>query len=103
MGAEMTFVFDLDGTLCHTDGQDYGGAVPVASRIARVNALYLGGHTIVIDTARGSGSGVDWSARTRVQLARWGVAYHQLRCGVKFPADVYIDDKAQSVLDWDVN
>ena len=89
-----TFCFDLDGTLCHTEGMEYGRAVPIQEMIDYLNRLYMDGHRIVIDTARGSGTGEDWFSRTTMQLANWGVMYHKLRTGVKIPADVYIDDRS---------
>ena len=92
----MIYVFDLDGTLCETDGMDYADARPLLGRIGIVNGLYLAGHTIVIDTARGSGSGIDWHGETTWQLARWGVRYHELRCGKKAVGDVYVDDRAEN-------
>ena len=101
MGAPMIYVFDLDGTLCDTRGKDYAGSVPILDRIERVNKLHDIGHTIIIDTARGSGSGEDWHGRTSQQLASWGVQYHELRAGIKPPADIYIDDRAINVVDWD--
>ena len=91
----MTFVFDLDGTLCHTEGKRYGQAVPYVDRIARVNQLVAAGHRVVIDTARGSGTGYDWYPMTVEQLARWGCQYAALYVGSKTPGDVYIDDRAQ--------
>ena len=96
----MIYVFDLDNTLCQTTGKDYANAIPITERIGRLNDLSKAGHTILIDTARGSGSGEDWTQRTAEQLDRWGVLYHTLRCGVKPPADFYIDDKAINVHDW---
>ncbi len=92
----MTYVFDLDGTLCDTIGDDYANARPVPHRIAEVNQLWVAGHRIVIDTARGSGSGIDWRELTERQLATWGVQYDLLRVGAKLPADVYVDDRAVS-------
>lgn len=88
----MIYVFDLDGTLCETQGRDYGGALPRQGRIDAVNTLYRAGHTIVIDTARGSLTGDDWHARTVTQLKAWGVHYHTLRTGQKAFGDVYVDD-----------
>ena len=44
----MIYVFDLDGTICLTEGRDYAEAVPLAERIAAVNALFDAGHTIII-------------------------------------------------------
>lgn len=95
----MIYCFDIDGTLCtNTDG-DYELAQPDAARIGRVNALYDEGHRIVLYTARGSTTGIDWREFTEQQLASWGVRYHQLFLG-KPQADVYIDDRGMSLLEW---
>ncbi len=96
----MIYCIDLDGTLSETTGTDYANAKPNDERIERVNALHDDGDTIIIDTARGSGSGEDWTERTASQLAEWGVKYGTLRCGVKIPADMYVDDRGVNVLDW---
>ena len=87
------FVFDLDGTLCHTEGSDYPEARARPDRIAVINRLYDEGHTVVIDSARGSTTGKDWSALTLRQLRDWGVRFHHARTGIKFYGDVYVDDK----------
>ena len=89
----MIYVFDLHGTLCNTKGTIYEEATPMTDRIARVNKLYDEGHTIIIDTARGCGSGKNWFYFTVEQLKGWGVKFHTLRTGVKFGADVFVDDK----------
>ena len=89
----LTYCFDIDGTLCDQQSSDYSRAEPYKTRIARVNALFDEGHRIVLFTARGSKSGIDWSAATTLQLEQWGVRYHQLILG-KPHADFYIDDKA---------
>jgi FMN phosphatase YigB (HAD superfamily) len=90
----MIYVFDLDGTLCETDGMNYRDAKPIRERVAHVNRLYEQGHTIYIDTARGSETEIDWAQLTRDQLAVWGVQYHRLRAGVKIFGHVYVDDRA---------
>lgn len=97
----MTICFDLDGTLCEqrTDGQ-YHLATPYAGRIGWVNHLATRGHRIIIDTARGSGTGTDWRTATEQQLADWGVLYHELRIGEKPAADLYVDDRAQNAVDY---
>jgi hypothetical protein len=96
----MIYCFDLDGTLCtNTDG-DYESAVPFLDRINKVNELYDDGHTIKVETARGSGTGIDWREVTENQLKDWGVKYHELRVGVKMHADVFIDDKGISDKDF---
>lgn len=96
----MRYCVDMDGTLCYTDGEHYADAKPNWEAIARLNALYRDGHTIIIDTARGSGSGIDHRRLTQQQLTRWGVDYDELRVGHKVPADVYIDDRAINADDW---
>lgn len=90
----MIYCFDLDGTLC-TSGA-YETAQPYRDRIALVNNLYDNGHTIIIDTARGSVSGKDWTEFTRNQIGLWGIKYHCLRCGVKFAAQIFVDDRAKT-------
>jgi len=85
--------FDLDGTLCKTDGIDYKSAIPKMDRIYKVNEQYNNGIKILIETARGSTTKVDWYDFTKSQLDGWGVKYHELRTGVKMNADLYVDDK----------
>lgn len=88
----MIFCFDLDGTLC-THCDNYEDAEPIESRINYVNELFETGHTIIIDTARGSETGIDWFETTSKQLIKWGCRYHKLRVGQKINADLFIDDK----------
>ena len=95
-----TYCLDLDGTLCLTEGMDYAAAKPRHDVIAKVNRLYDEGHHIIIETARGTGTGEDWTAATHDQLIKWRVQYHELRCGVKIVADVYVDDRGVNVEDW---
>tara|TARA_B110000444_G_C18784783_1_gene569334 strand:- start:45 stop:344 length:300 start_codon:yes stop_codon:yes gene_type:complete len=89
----MVYCFDLDGTLCNTDGNNYKDSTPKKKRIEIVNTLFEDGHTILIDTARGCVSGKNYFFFTMDQLKLWGVKFHTLRTGVKFGADVFIDDK----------
>jgi hypothetical protein len=96
-----TLCFDLDNTLCSTEGMDYAAAEPIPWAIERVNRLAAAGHTILIMTARGSATGTDWEPVTRAQLERWGVTFHELRFG-KPPADVFIDDRAVHNTAWQV-
>jgi len=97
---KKTYVFDLDNTLCDTkrnaDDTAWGylDSKPHLDRIERVNELFQQGHTIIIETARGSFSKVNWYIQTHEQLTSWGLKFHQLRTGVKFAADYFIDDKA---------
>ncbi len=95
----MIFVIDLDNTLCKTvkkeNGDwDYKNSVPIQERINKVNKLFLEGHKIIIETARGCNSKYNWYLETHNQLVLWGLKFTELRTGVKFAADFYIDDKA---------
>ena len=89
----MIYCFDLDNTLCNTQGNYYEASTPITERIEAVNKLYDEGHIIIIDTARGSVSGKKWWTFTVEQLNSWGLKFHTLRTGIKFPADVFVDDK----------
>ncbi len=96
---KLTYVVDLDHTLCDTvqgpDGRwKYFEATPIQSRIDVVNKLWEDGNTIIIETARGCGTKINHYEETFNQLRSWGLKFHTLRTGVKFGADVYIDDKA---------
>lgn len=95
----MRYVFDLDNTLCDTkkkeDGNwDYLNAKPFQDRISIVNTLFEEGHYIIIETARGCVSKKNWYEKTFNQLVNYGLKFHELRTGVKFNADFFIDDKA---------
>jgi hypothetical protein len=95
----MIYCFDIDGTLCtNTDGA-YEQAVPLPEVIALVNGLHAQGHRILLYTARGATTGIDWRGLTEQQLESWGVQYHQLYMG-KPTADLYIDDRAINVVEW---
>jgi hypothetical protein len=93
----MIYIVDIDNTICVTNKKDgawdYTNSTPITSRIKRINELYELGHIIKYWTARGSGSGIDWSDLTRNQLADWGCKYHELKLG-KPSYDIWIDDKA---------
>lgn len=83
-------VCDLDGTLCTTRGMDYANATPRLDRIARVRQHYDAGEHIVIDTGRAAA----WKPLTITQCVTWDIPYHELRVGIKAPADLYVDDRA---------
>ena len=96
----MVYCFDLDGTLCDTEGNNYSESTPKTDRIAFVNKLYEQGHTILVDTARGSVSGKNYFFFTLNQLKSWGLKFHTLRTGTKIGADVFVDDKGISDLNF---
>jgi hypothetical protein len=87
-----TYCFDLDGTLCTITPGEYADAEPILERIKILNDLFDKGDEIVIHTARGSTTGIDWTELTKNQLANWKVKYHKLQLGKPF-ADIYVDDK----------
>ncbi len=94
-----TICFDLDGTLCTNTYGAYEQAEPFPWAIERLNELAHAGHRIVVFTARGTATGIDWRDTTRGQLERWGVRYHDLQLG-KPSADVYVDDRAVHTTAW---
>ena len=107
----MTYVVDIDGTICHKlcelKGQDYLEADPIPERIDKINKLYDEGHTIIYLTARGMGRSANnptvaiqtFYKSTQDQLKSWGAKYHHLMLG-KPAADFYIDDKGVNADDF---
>jgi CMP-N,N'-diacetyllegionaminic acid synthase len=88
-----TFCFDIDGIIATlVPVSNYNTAKPQSDVIRIVNYLYDMGHQIVLFTARGSATGLDWQLVTEKQMLEWGVKYHQLLFG-KPAADYYVDDK----------
>ena len=57
------------------------------------------GNKVLIFTARGSSTGIDWRDLTEYQLNLWGVNYTELILG-KPEADIFIDDKAHNAENW---
>ncbi len=105
------YCIDIDGTLTEPHEGTPWEAVPIPSRIEKVNKLYDEGAIIYLMTARGFIRGVcihedDILAaqkeadnycreRTEAQLSKWGVKYHKLYFG-KPRAVIYVDDRAMS-------
>jgi CMP-N-acetylneuraminic acid synthetase len=88
-----TFVFDIDGVIASiVPGNDYAVATPLHANITRINRLYDAGNQIVLFTARGTVTKIDWSDLTKQQMAAWGVRHHELLFG-KPAADYYVDDR----------
>tara|TARA_R110000824_G_scaffold45728_1_gene132040 strand:+ start:11715 stop:12056 length:342 start_codon:yes stop_codon:yes gene_type:complete len=97
----MTYVFDIDGTICTKAVDfDYESCKPMRERIGVINDLYDQGNTIIFQTARGMGrfkndaqKAIDtFYDMTTSQLDEWGVKHHQLFLG-KPAGDIYVDDK----------
>ena len=78
--------------MCTNTEGEYENAQPLVERIEKVNRLFDSGNKIIIFTARGSTTGINWTTLTENQLTAWNVKYHSLQLGKPF-ADFYIDDK----------
>lgn len=100
MSEIKTYCFDIDGTLCTNTEGEYETAKPFSDRIETVNRLFDQGHQILLLTARGATTGIDWRSVTEKQMADWGVHYHHLYL-TKPSAHIYIDDKAFNSETWD--
>ena len=102
----MRYCFDIDGTLCHTPNNekgkpDYENAQPLPFMVEQVNRLYDEGNYIIMQTARGKGSGIDHTELTKKQLNDWGYKYHELfPMFCKPTADIFIDDKGINATVW---
>jgi CMP-N,N'-diacetyllegionaminic acid synthase len=91
-----TFCFDIDGVIATlTLENDYTQADPRWEIIGLIRRLHKAGHRIILFTARGTTTGIDWRSLTMDQLSRWDVPFDELRFG-KPAADFYIDDRMLS-------
>jgi len=96
----VTYIVDIDGTICSLTDGNYEEAIPFKDRIEKINSLYDEGHTIIYYTARGMDrynnnstlAGSEFYLFTARQLKRWDVKYHRIILG-KPAGDIYIDDK----------
>ena len=88
----MIIYVDIDNTIFKTEGTDYTKSEPILDRIDAINNLYEQGHEIVYWTARGTGSGIDWSEVTKKQFKEFNVKHNTLKFG-KPVYDLFIDDK----------
>lgn len=93
MSGHKKFVFDIDGVIAeYRENLDYASAKPNYKIISAINRLYDAHNYIVLFTARGTKTGIDWKEITQRQMEDWGVRYHELKFE-KPDADFYIDDK----------
>ena len=87
------FCFDIDGVIAKlSPNNNYNLAEPNTPIIDKVNKLFDNNNTIILFTARGTKTGIDWSEVTTKQLKTWGLKYHELKFG-KPAADYYVDDR----------
>jgi CMP-N-acetylneuraminic acid synthetase len=94
---QKRFVFDIDGVIAKIAvNNDYSIAEPNRIMIDIINKLYNLGNEIILLTARGYVTGIDWREITENQLKKWGLQYHELHFG-KPNADYYVDDRMISM------
>ena len=96
----MIYCFDIDNTICRTNGNNYEDSVPLLGIISKINTLYDKGHHIQMFTARGAVSGIDHTELTAKQLEEWGVKHHELIMNRKPHFDLLVDDKCINVAEW---
>ena len=92
----MKYYIDLDNTLCKTIDSNYKESIPIIERINKVKELKEKGHQIIIWTARGNNSKIDYMNLTYNQLKLWEVPFDQIILG-KPSFDILIDDKCFNV------
>ena len=87
------FVFDIDGVIAKLEqDNNYALAEPNQPMIEMINKLYQLGNHIILLTARGYVTGINWREVTEQQLNKWELNYHELHFG-KPNGDYYVDDK----------
>ncbi|MDD5948215.1 MAG: hypothetical protein PUC39_00540, partial [Lachnospiraceae bacterium] len=93
MQGGQRFVFDIDGVIAQFDETlDYANSKPREEMVRVIQKLHAYGNSIVLHTARGYVTGMDWREVTEEQMKRFGVPYDELHFG-KPNADYYVDDK----------
>tara|TARA_B100001123_G_scaffold111944_1_gene130338 strand:- start:49 stop:417 length:369 start_codon:yes stop_codon:yes gene_type:complete len=93
--------FDIDNTICKTDGRNYLKAKPKKFAIKKINDLYHKGFYIKLFTSRYMGRNNENISKakkqgfkmTKIQLKRWNLKYHKLIFG-KPSYDLFIDDRS---------
>ena len=104
----LSFVFDIDDTICNNKNRDYENAIPFKNVIDKINYLYDNGANITLYTSRGmiscDGDIEKIIAKNKEVLERWlnknGVKYTKLVFG-KPLGDLYVDDKAMNVREFE--
>ena len=105
--SNVTYVFDVDDTICRHKNRDYANAEPIVPDIDKIRELRENGCTIVLYTARGQvsckGDISLIEERNRDILETWlkrhDVPYDKLLFG-KPLGDFYVDDKAVNLEDF---
>jgi CMP-N,N'-diacetyllegionaminic acid synthase len=86
--------FDIDGVIFRErPGSDYTEVEPIQENIDLINEIKRRGNRVILFTARGSVTGVDWKYVTTLQLLKYGVQYDELLFG-KPACDYCVDNRA---------
>lgn len=86
------YVFDIDGVIAKANETlEYDKSLPDTDMIHVINQLYDAGNDIILFTARGYKTGINWERITEEQMRSWGVKYTKLMFN-KPAGDFYIDD-----------
>ena len=85
------YCFDIDGVIFENNFPDYDKAKPIQKNIDIINKLYKDNSIIILNTARGFISGIDWYVKTIKQLNNHNVLFHRVYFQ-KPAANYYIDD-----------
>ncbi len=94
---QETICFDIDGVIANlTPNNNYELASCNYEVVELINDLKLQGFKIVLYTARGSKTGIDWTELTKTQMKEWNVNYDELYFG-KPAALYYVDDRLISI------
>lgn len=89
---KKSYIFDIDGVIAKpNETLEYEKSLPDMNIIYLINQLYDAGNEIILFTARGYKTGIDWTQITCEQMRRWGVKYTKLMFN-KPAGDFYIDD-----------
>ena len=89
--------FDIDGVIfSRTANNNYSEAIPNKGVIKFVKLLHAMGFKIILHTARGSKTGINWENLTRLQLRENDIPFNKLIFG-KPGSEFYIDDRSISI------
>ncbi len=94
---KQTICFDIDGVIATiVPSNEYALAKCNKDTIKLISNLKKLGFKIVLYTARGSATGINWKETTKKQMNEWGVEYDELHFG-KPAALYYVDDRLISL------
>ncbi len=106
MYSGLTFVFDIDGTLCpiKQKGEEYIDLVPYEKMVKKIREYKAGGAKIVLFTSRNMNSyngniGMINANTAKVMLAwldKWDIPYDEIVYGKPWPGHrgFYVDDRS---------